>query len=48
MESNTLEFLQKLEDFFSHPDFTDALREFFTAQVQLIEFLPLDEEQPLR
>lgn len=48
LDPETLEFLSKLESFFANPDFTDALREFFSTHVPAIEFKSYEEEQPLQ
>ena len=48
LDEETLEFLRKLESFFGHPSFTDALREFFSRHVPELEFKSYEEEQPLR
>ena len=48
LDQETLDFLAKLEQFFGHSDFTDALREFFSKHVPSIEFKSYDDEQPLK
>ncbi|GAX72812.1 hypothetical protein CEUSTIGMA_g267.t1 [Chlamydomonas eustigma] len=48
MDPSTMEFLDKLELFFSNPEFTTALHEFFTKNISDIEFKPIEEEQPLK
>jgi hypothetical protein len=48
LDPEVLEFLSKLEDFFANPHFTDTLRDFFSTNVQSIEFKAYEEEQPLQ
>jgi len=42
------ELLNKLEEFFSGPDFTSAIGEFMGNNVADLEFRDLSKEQPLR
>ncbi|GFR39877.1 hypothetical protein Agub_g379 [Astrephomene gubernaculifera] len=42
------ELLEKLEDFFCSPKFTCAIGDFMSEQTPLVQFVPLDEEQPLQ
>ena len=48
LDPTTLDFLAKLEEFFGHSSFTDALRDFFTKHVPNIEFKSYEDEQPLK
>ena len=48
LDPEILEFLSKLEDFFANPQFTDALRDFFSTHVPSLEFKAYEEEQPLQ
>lgn len=47
-DSVSVELLDKLEGFFCGPCFTSALGDFFSTNVPRLDFVPLDEEQPLK
>ena len=45
---NSFEFLSKLEDFFSSPQFTSSVGSFLAEYTRQLEYKSLEEEQPLK
>lgn len=46
--SATHEFMDALEDFFLSPEFTSAIGEFMQDKGSELEFIPLEETQPMK